>query len=1234
MKRKTRKAGKLSRSATTGFAAFDRRGKLLAANAEFFAGPDHDPVKWVGSSMDTVVGALLENLTRVDGRPVKSSKRFVQSLVKRWSDIANAPFEASTRFAAWKLLTSHSNPEGGITLVCVDVTSVRQTQMQSAGNEEIQRQITHAHPLPVWMTDEETGEILYESIEASKVLGRDWDESKPQYIGDHYVDQEDRERVKEHLQKHGILRDHVVRFKKMDGTRLWISANVRPGVFRGRKVLIAGIVDVTERKEREDQVRFMLAGHPLPVAMNEVESGRLVMESPAYARLIGRDPEAAGQINISGNYVRSADRTRLIAKLRQTKRVDNFEALWQRQGGSRFWVRLNARLVEYDGAEVILAGVLDVTEQKMRENELTKARELLADAIESISEGFALYDEDARLVLCNANYVRLNEAVSDIVKPGMLWSELLRLSIERGVYSSPIAEEVDGVEKAALQAAEFRRELEHQYADGRWYSISTHPTKMGGFVVTKRDISARKQVETARREVDEVVRQVVDACPAALEMRKIADGAFLYRSPAAVELLGDRNDLKSAYVNPQDQIDLHLYLKEFGEVLDRRIQLTNATGDPFWASVSARYIEFRGDLVVVSTISDLTGRVKAERDLERANELLSDAIESLAEGFALFDKNRRLVMCNSRYLDMNEPTKELLRAGVKWDDILAAGVDRGQFPDALNRSKDWIKERMGGILGHERAYEFQQSDGRWYSALSSPTREGGFVVTRVDITKRIQMESAQRDADKLVRQVLEASPVMILMNEFESGEIIYRSPATKSLFGEPESALSFYADPADRKTYLQHLRRHGSVDNFKYLARRSSNETFWASVSGRVIEFQGRRVIVSHTRDLSEQLAIEKELERQREIVHQSEKMSALGELLAGVAHELNNPLSVVVGQTLLLKETAETPAVRTRAEKIATAADRCSRIVRTFLAMARQKPARTESISINEVLESALEVTGYAIRSSDIDLSLRLAKDLPAVWGDPDQLSQVFSNLLINAQQVLTGFEGRRKITVTTRHDRNAGSVIVKIADSGPGMSEDIRSRIFEPFFTTKEVGSGTGIGLAFCHRIIAAHEGAIRAQSDPGKGASFFIRLPVPDKSAMAVSANTKPSGTGISVNVLVVEDEQDVAGLMAEILRRDGHIVTCVENGKAALREVSRQHFDVVLSDLNMPDFDGGSLFDVLSSDYPHIVEHTAFVTGDTMGRKARATLERSGRPYLEKPIRPGELRELVAQLAAVD
>ncbi|MGI9464717.1 MAG: PAS-domain containing protein, partial [Aestuariivirgaceae bacterium] len=854
-------------SGTTGFAIFDDNDRLLETNAALLNLDRAELEKLKGQSSHHVLKIVLQNLASIDGKPVRQTKAFLKRLMDRWAAHDGAPIEAETIDGRWRLLTSHPRPYGGTALISVDMTEPKQAQLKLHENEEIFRCITESHPLPVWMADEETGEILYESVEASKILGRDWNPDVPQFIGEHYDDLQDREVVKRELNEHGILRDYIVRFKKADGTRIWISANVRRGTFHGRKALIAGIVDVTARKEREDQIRFMLESHPLPVAMNEVESGRLILESPAAAQMFGRDPNAGTPAYTTDHYVNAGDRARLIAELRRHGSVDDFEALWKRKDGSQFWARINVRLVEYDGREVMLAGVLDITEQKERENELTRARELMADAIDSISEGFALFDEDARLVMCNSTYAEMNKVAADILEPGVRWEQLLHVSAHRGEYPTAIGREVEWLAERHSDRTEYNQNHEFQHADGRWYSVSIHQTRLGGFVVTRTDITGRKQNEVAQREADEVVRQVVEACPAALEMRRIEDGEFLYRSPAAVALLGARADLTATYVDPQDQADLHKYLEKHGEVFDRRMQLTNAAGRPFWASVSARYIDFRGDLVIVSTISDLTERVEIEQGFKRASELLTDAIESLSEGFALFGADNKLIMCNERYKQMNNAMADLLEPGLGWDEFLDAGVERRQFLDAIGREEQWVKERKTRVQRHDTAYEYQQSDGRWYSGLSSATREGGFVLTRVDITERRQMEEAQREADAVVRQVIDDCPVALEMRSLETGECIFRSPGAADLLGERQHPVESYVDSDDRKPSLRMLEEDGEIRNRRLQLKRPDDTPFWASVSARVAEFRDQKVVVSTISDLSEQVLIEQERNRAHELL-------------------------------------------------------------------------------------------------------------------------------------------------------------------------------------------------------------------------------------------------------------------------------------------------------------------------------------------------------------------------------
>ncbi|MBT4889802.1 MAG: response regulator [Rhodospirillales bacterium] len=335
--------------------------------------------------------------------------------------------------------------------------------------------------------------------------------------------------------------------------------------------------------------------------------------------------------------------------------------------------------------------------------------------------------------------------------------------------------------------------------------------------------------------------------------------------------------------------------------------------------------------------------------------------------------------------------------------------------------------------------------------------------------------------------------------------------------------------------------------------------------------------------DITENLAMEAEIARQNDALHQSEKLSALGELLAGVAHELNNPLSVLVGHALLLQETTSDEKTMIRAKKIGNAADRCARIVKTFLAMARQQPMNRRNMDIYEVIESALEITASSIRNADIEITTEISKDLPVLWGDPDQINQVIVNLIINAQHALEGTNGDRSIHLSSHYDEPKNEVIIRVCDTGNGIPKDVLPRIFDPFFTTKEVGSGTGIGLSFCFRIMEFHGGSITVESSDSNGTTFSIRIP------SSYSVDTQPDLTSDcdknakDLSVLIIEDEQDVTDIISEILTTYGHTVSTAANGDQALTLLSNNTFDIILSDMRMPEMDGPTLHQKLSELY---------------------------------------------------
>jgi PAS domain S-box-containing protein len=386
--------------------------------------------------------------------------------------------------------------------------------------------------------------------------------------------------------------------------------------------------------------------------------------------------------------------------------------------------------------------------------------------------------------------------------------------------------------------------------------------------------------------------------------------------------------------------------------------------------------------------------------------------------------------------------------------------------------------------------------------------------------------------------------------------------------------------------------------------------------------------------DLAEQsaarIAGEAELERQRDALLQSEKMAAFGSLLAGVAHELNNPLSIVIGNALLLAEELEGSAQAERAQRVQTAAERCGRIVRSFLAMARQHKAEMRPVTMQTLADGALQLLAYSMRTSGVTVEQDIASDLPPVLCDPDQMIQVLTNLLTNARHVLEERPQPRRVRLTAHAD--GGWVQLEVADNGPGISDDIRSRVFDPFFTTKPVGSGTGIGLAVSRGLVETHGGSLVLAPSEGEGACFVIRLPLACDASQVSGAS---DAAGVlqrphTRTALVVDDEPEIGELLGEMLRKLGYRFEAKVSGEAAQAALIQRDYDVVLCDLRLPGLDGPALYDWMAEHRPHLCGCTAFITADTMSAASGRFLARAGRPILEKPFVPAELRKLLAQI----
>ncbi|MBE9637481.1 ATP-binding protein [Salipiger mangrovisoli] len=608
----------------------------------------------------------------------------------------------------------------------------------------------------------------------------------------------------------------------------------------------------------------------------------------------------------------------------------------------------------------------------------------------------------------------------------------------------------------------------------------------------------------------------------------------------------------------------------------------------------------------------------------RPADMLAEVIDALSEGLAIFDENALLLRFNAGFAEMNPAVADLLAEGLDWSLLLREWVVRGGLAPEDAERLNFMEARLAGGDWMVTPLEIESGDRVTQMVLRS-TAAGGFVLVQTDVTERRVVEETERAADQLVRKVLESCPANIIMSRVGDGEVIYRSPAATELLGSAEHTHAHFASRAERADFITAVLPDGRVDDMPVTGIRADGARFPSLVSARLIQYRGEDVLVSSTIDVSKEVELRRRLAAQREQIFQAEKMSALGELLAGVAHELNNPLSVVVGHALMLRDEDISDEVLRRVEKISDAAERCARIVKSFLAMARQQPARLVPMDIAETVETAVGALSQSAEGLGAEVSLQIAPDLPPVRGDAHQIAQVVINLVTNADQAIgeSGTGGR--IDVSLSHDLAAQRVVLRVADDGPGIPRDIRSRIFDPLFTTKPVGSGTGIGLALCHRIVTAHSGTI-ALAESGTGATLVVRLPTTEAREAEGEGATlaaKPAGRGA---VLVVDDEEDVSDLIREILGRDGFEVTVAGSAEAALDLLAGREFALILTDLNMPGLGGRGFYERLLRDRPSMARRMGFVTGDTMSPQARGFLDGAGRPFLEKPVAPEELRRL--------
>jgi PAS domain S-box-containing protein len=544
----------------------------------------------------------------------------------------------------------------------------------------------------------------------------------------------------------------------------------------------------------------------------------------------------------------------------------------------------------------------------------------------------------------------------------------------------------------------------------------------------------------------------------------------------------------------------------------------------------------------------------------------------------------------------------------------------------------------------DREIELQRKDGKLVYCLASgfAVRDTFGRVTRlqgtlVDITERREMEKKLHHEQEFVRRLVANFPDLIAVFD-RNGRFTYVSQSVKDILGgTPEQyighTLSSRASREDQRKLAEmfesvisgnepaaqlEIRARHTLGQWKIL-RTSAGPLF--DEAGMITG------VVASARDVTEAKLIEQRLA-------QKEKFTAMGQMMAGAAHELNNPLTAILGVGELLSERASDDSSKRHLELIIQQARRAASIIQSLLAFSRPPTETRTNLHPEEIIQQALQMAQPALSQKNIAVKFEAPGNLPVVLGDAKLLTQVFLNIIIKAEQSISssGAPGNLKVSLASAD----GRVTVTIIDDGPGIPTANIGKIFDPFFTTKRPGGGTGLGLTIALAVVKEHNGAIDVESTPGSGTAFQVILPAADEPSVKQSTSAVATVQSVGSDslsghsALIVDDEEGIREILREGLSSRGMKVESAGAAEEALALLEKNGYDVVLCDFNLPKLSGEQLFDELRKRKGSSLPPFVFITGEFVDSDKMSEVGKKGALILQKPFRVPAVTKLLADL----
>jgi two-component system NtrC family sensor kinase len=767
--------------------------------------------------------------------------------------------------------------------------------------------------------------------------------------------------------------------------------------------------------------------------------------------------------------------------------------------GAVRWVEMYSNRIEYGGKPAIQAVIIDITEQKQAEEALRQSEERYRTILEEMGDGYFETDLAGNFIFVNDAMIRvLGYSKEEIIE--MNYRALRPKKDAKAVFKA-----YNRIYKTGEPLRNFFTEIickdgRHIFAETSAFSIRNDKGEIIGFRGVRRDLTERKKAAEALEKSEMRYRQLTENAGEAILV--VQDNVIKFANPKGAELSGySIEELVSRpfveFIHPHD-IDMvadryarRLKGESVPQIYDFRI--IRKDGAIRWGELNAVPISWEDRPAVLCFMSDITERKQAEEALRQSEERYRTILEEMEEGYYEVDLAGTFTFVNdamSRILGYSRD--ELI--GMNYKAYTPQEIIKTIF-QAYNRVY-----RTGEPLKWYPMAEFRK-DGTRILAEDSvfPLRNEkdeviGFRGISRDVTERKQAEEALRQSEERYRTILDEMEDSYFEVDLGGHLTFVNNSTCRNLGYSREELLGMSYKNFTAEDDIESVFRvfnevyQTSTPNkgFPWKTVRKDGAQGFAETSvsllrddkGDIIGFRGVGRDITMRKKVEEQLIL-------------TDRLASIGQLAGGIAHELNNPLTAIIGFSDLLLGRDFPIDVKEDLKTIDQEARRAVNIVKGLLAFAREQRGEKSLVDINTLIQGALQLRSYEQRISNIEVNAQLSPALPQVMGNGTQLQQVFMDIIVNAEQAMLETHGRGKITIVTEQ---VGDMIrTSITDDGPGISPDMMKQLFTPFFTTRDVGKGTGLGLSICHGIVTEHSGKIYAESESGEGATFVVELPI---------------------------------------------------------------------------------------------------------------------------------------------